>query len=564
MTNRDSSSIGVVNSSRRQFLSRSALGVVSSSVVASINPSMSFAAVPQDRRSLDLERIDHAFRTRVSAAANQKEAALKQAPPTTNGDEERYRDQNYYASFSKALVSNRYGEVEPNSFRQLTRATQTQRIEDYERITLDPQAAIKLANPMGALRCALVGLDAHATQIRPAPSFRSAESAAEMVELYWQSLARDVAFNHYADDSTIAAAVADLNALSVVMGPTRFGRIDPSRIFRGADDGCIRGPHISQFLWQDIEYGPAHMEQRYKLPVAGVDFLTDYQEWLAQQRGGRPRRTTSFADRRRYIHNARGLAAYVHKDALFQAYFNAALIILGYGPDALDQNNPYLQNNNQGAFTTFGGPFVFELVSQAANLALSGAWFQKWNVHRRLRPEAFGGRVHFHRIGQRDYELHSDLLNSEGLARNFSRYGNFYLSQAYPEGSPTHPSFPAGHAAVAGACATVLKACFNEDYVIENAVEANSDGSVLDRYTDEDLTLGNEINKLAYNITLGRDAAGVHYRSDGEDGLLVGEQQALALLQDSSLSIKEEFAGFQLKTFAGKLVRIVRGEIIYL
>jgi len=38
------------------------------------------------------------------------------------------------------------------------------------------------------------------------------------------------------------------------------------------------------------------------------------------------------------------------------------------------------------------------------------------------------------------------------------------------------------------------------------------------------LTLGNEIDKLAANIALGRDAAGVHYRSDSARGLFVGER----------------------------------------
>jgi membrane-associated phospholipid phosphatase len=35
------------------------------------------------------------------------------------------------------------------------------------------------------------------------------------------------------------------------------------------------------------------------------------------------------------------------------------------------------------------------------------------------------------------------------------------LPVAYAEGCPTHPSYPAAHAATAGACATVLKAFFN-------------------------------------------------------------------------------------------------------
>src|SRR5262249_48326016 len=63
------------------------------------------------------------------------------------------------------------------------------------------------------------------------------------------------------------------------------------------------------------------------------------------------------------------------------------------------------------------------------------------------------------------------------------------------------------------------------------------------------LTLGNEIDKLAANIALGRDAAGVHYRSDSIRGLFVGEQQALGLLRDYSRTYNERFDGFIARKF---------------
>ena len=39
--------------------------------------------------------------------------------------------------------------------------------------------------------------------------------------------------------------------------------------------------------------------------------------------------------------------------------------------------------------------------------------------------------------------------------------GNWLLPMAFPEGSPMHPSYGAGHATVAGACTTILKAWFD-------------------------------------------------------------------------------------------------------
>jgi hypothetical protein len=82
-------------------------------------------------------------------------------------------------------------------------------------------------------------------------------------------------------------------------------------------------------------------------------------------------------------------------------------------------------------------------------------------------------------------------------------------------GLPTHPAYPAGLAAIAGACATVLKAFFSESFIISNPVVASADGLSLIPYKGTDLTVGGKLNKLASNIALGRNTAGVHWRSDG-------------------------------------------------
>ena len=44
-------------------------------------------------------------------------------------------------------------------------------------------------------------------------------------------------------------------------------------------------------------------------------------------------------------------------------------------------------------------------------------------------------------------------------ARNEKQGAKTYLlGLTYPEGSPLHPSYPSGHATLAGACITVIKA----------------------------------------------------------------------------------------------------------
>ena len=120
---------------------------------------------------------------------------------------------------------------------------------------------------------------------------------------------------------------------------------------------------------------------------------------------------------------------------------------------------------------------------------------------------------------------------------------------AYPEGCPAHPSYPAGHAVIAGACVTVLKAIFDENFVILNPVVASDDGLSLLPYSGPPLTLGNELNKLASNIALARDVAGVHWRSDGIQGLLLGEAVAISVLTDYRVTYNETFSGFSFTKF---------------
>src|ERR1043166_4181711 len=125
---------------------------------------------------------------------------------------------------------------------------------------------------------------------------------------------------------------------------------------------------------------------------------------------------------------------------------------------AFNPANPYLTSRTQEGFGTFGAPAYAAATAEIATAALKAVWYQKWVVHRRLRPEAFGGAVHNHLTNRRQYPIHGDILNSAAVAQVFSKYGAYLLPQAFPEGSPLHPSYGAGHATVAGACVTILKA----------------------------------------------------------------------------------------------------------
>ena len=144
------------------------------------------------------------------------------------------------------------------------------------------------------------------------------------------------------------------------------------------------------------------------------------------------------------------------------------------------------------------------------------------------------------------------------------------LATQYPEGSPTHPAWPAGHATVAGACVTVLKAMLNTHtaskeklpWPAEKCTPLEAVGKKrLPKYEGADkgdLTIVGELNKLASNAALGRNFAGVHFRSDGDQGLAIGEQIAIQYLKSKlqEYALKTALNSFILEKFDGTIIEI--------
>ncbi|CAN0390315.1 unnamed protein product, partial [Scytosiphon promiscuus] len=83
--------------------------------------------------------------------------------------------------------------------------------------------------------------------------------------------------------------------------------------------------------------------------------------------------------------------------------------------------------------------------------------------------QAVGGTLHNVLNGDLDVEFADSLLNNRLLLRRVAdrnreitgqrrrRPRTYLLPQSVNEGSPTHPSYPSGHAVQNGAFATVLK-----------------------------------------------------------------------------------------------------------
>lgn len=556
-----------------------------------------------------------------------------------NHEEDDYRDSqghhNYIANYTKALPHHltgpEIGEVIPTSYRRLLVAVDTGNPADFNAIPLG--VTRKLINPQSGLAFDLESRDSHAFVIPPAPRIDGPEAASEMAELYWMSLSRDISFNDFVTGtSVINNAVADLSNPANYKNYTGPKPVNTSTIFRGTLVGDLVGPYISQFLLLGnddpslnrtfidgyITYGSLSIDQRQKTVQSGIDYLTGYHNtpnsWLDIENGAvasapptcgnafdpsptpNPPDTRPPSERRgRFIRNMRDLANYVHFDDLPQEFLNACLLLIHMDAPCVSQphgpaspGNPYKNMNysNQEGFGTFGDQHIISLIGEVTRRAIYAAWFQKWFVHRRLRPEEFGALIHRQLNATAPnptpglipptppYPIHSDILSSGVLLQIFNynaalnsslpapfNIGSYLLPQVFPEGSPTHPSYPQGHATISGACVTVLKAYFDESFVIPNPVKVDpsldgtpDEGTRLVPISDT-LTLGDELNKLASNISLGRDMAGVHYRSDYLQGVLLGEAVAISMLEDQRNTYNEDYF-FEFTMFNGKRKRI--------
>jgi hypothetical protein len=463
----------------------------------------------------------------------------------------------------------------------------------------------------------LEGPDAQSVTMPPAPSLDSHELISEMGEVYWMALGRDIPFAAWDKEPTITNAARSLarlwwfradrtesldgrtDRLASSQARRRILSADGSdpvplqKLFRGTVPGAQVGPYLSQFLLVGnrginandrersiadglISYGGIRIDQRVRRARA-INYLTDWEHFLDVQNGADTRGRELYDPGHRFMATPRDLATYVHYDALYEAYLNACIILLGLGAP-FDPELPFLRpdfEDKQLGFAQFGGPHILTLVTEVATRALKAVRYQKFNVHRRLRPEAVGGWLFKRREGKPDVldrltdlePMERAFLGSSGVGKAIDAVNgkdNWLLPMAFTEGSPTHPSYGAGHAAVAGACVTILKAWFDHGWVLRDggkpfAYEAAPDGSSLvavpPSSLDRPLTVEGELNKLASNIAVGRNWAGVHYFSDYYESVRLGERVALGLLEEQKLTYGETFS-MTVPLFDGTSVRI--------
>lgn len=585
------------------------------------------------------------YRNESSQAVRESAARMAADRPhphhLSNGDEERYSAEQYAMSFSKGLDHcEETGLVKSaEDFRAFRRAIDTGYADDFsEKVNASPQKNRKWEAPTAGVVYDLQGPDCQAVTMPPAPALGSLELSYEMAEVYELALLRDYPLSAFEEGKPdIQTSLDRLNQIDFDISgasgtrPRKggigddVGKITPQTAFRGSAPGVERGPYLSQFLLLGngsvagdrtpadglIAYGAQTIDQR--VPVAlKKDFMTCWDEWLEVQNGldtqkGRQLELFGCSVERRFICTPRDLATYVHYDALYQAYLNACLILLGMGAptdpafDRLSGSgkirnaNGDLVDRQAGGFALWGGPHILTLVTEVATRALKAVRFQKFNTHCRLRPEALAARIErseaiqqkFPVAGANFKELQLAIGDTVQAIRDKNRtnphgQATALLPLAFQEGSPMHPAYGAGHATVAGACVTILKAFFDTSAVLvdRNNPDDPSDSGVkfaqrscLDQpiayRTDSDspcelqtvecseyLTLEGELNKLAANISIGRNMGGVHYFSDYYDSLRLGEAVAIGMLEEQALCYPRDSFVFSLPTFDGSIRRI--------
>ena len=452
-----------------------------------------------------------ALRTKITA-----NDAFTDAPAQIdNGDEALYTDKS--GTYTKGVLQSGIGLVDLAAYQSFKHALSSGAPADFQNIVLGGPRTLN--GPQGGLAFYLDCLDASQLTVPPAPALASESYATELVELYWASLLRDVAFTTYPTNTVAKQAAAELSSLPAYTGPRNAAsQVTPELLFRGGFAGETFGPYVTQFLLQPTALGSLPIAQQYITNKANRDFMLAPAEFQQVQNGIATGNSLT-PGAALYLHDGRGLAAYTHDDVLYQSYFMAYLVlntINGGNPAPLNPGNPYNGSKTQNGFSTMGQPDFAATVAAVALEAIKSVWYQKWWVHLRHRPESGGAIVHLLKTGLGGTiqgRVSNTVLNSKAVQSSFAANNSYFLSQAFPEGSPTHPSYPTGHGAVAGACITVLKFFFDGTFVIPKPIMPSIDGTATATYVppmgEPALNVNGELHKLAHNISF---AHGIHAR----------------------------------------------------
>lgn len=417
----------------------------------------------------------------------------------------------------------------------------------YEIVDLFEEYISAPVDPAGALLKIPSYAEQLVKQMSPPPREGSRELAAELLELYWCERLRDLPFESYEQDHVCRIAFEELKALGLDAYQNR-----PSHQLFGAPWSAQNGYYLSAFLLADVPKWPARQKQKYPSFLVGEDFGVDEGQWQWLQSGemfmSKPNELKAEVD---YLRTGRRLATLVYQDHPTQLFDNVAVQLNQIRFRVLRRRGVWGFHERYTPFVFGGIPDLMCHVSVCCKLALDACWLAKWGRFLYPRPEEVSHWVLLSKDGEplwmtRQILAGSQLLRATGDLK--------LLSQAYPDGAPIHPSYPAGHAAIAGAAITVIKAFLRPDAELPSGfVDWEEIGIATP--VNETLRVNDELNKLAWNVSFGRSFAGIHFRSDSVSGLLLGEELALQYLSE----IKKTFPApvpFTIRRLSGQDVRI--------
>ncbi len=284
-------------------------------------------------------RVPRSLALRTGVAG--RDAFIPPPAQIDNGDKARYADKS--GTYTKGILQTGVGLVDLAAYETFKKALRTGDPADFAAITLGGPRTLN--GPQGGLAFYLDCLDASQFAVAPAPALASEDYAAELVELYWASLLRDVPFSHYASDPIAVKAATELSSMPAYKGPRNASNsVTPDLLFRGNFAGETLGPYVSQLIVQNTSMGALPIIQRYTTFKKNIDFMKDPTTFLQVQNGistGLQLQT----DASLFLHDGRGFAAYTHSDVLYQAYFTGYLVlntINGGNPAPLNPGNPYV------------------------------------------------------------------------------------------------------------------------------------------------------------------------------------------------------------------------------
>ena len=287
--------------SRRKFLGRIGTATLAGGVLGSASPAWARTGDGSHSGTDSLNADTGTTTNRAQQALNirssmaRRDAALPVPPHTTNGDEQRYSD--HSASYSKVVLQDDICVVNPAAWASFKRALNSGKNSDFEAIIIGGTRTLN--GPQGSYAFDLESADSSLfgdapdvgdpTGPRLVPPFDHVTSEAygtQLVELYWASLMRDLAFTDFPGDSTAVAAAAELNSMTSYRGPRNSkGNVTPDLLFRGNFPGETVGPYISQMMITPTSMGQEPMSMLCTTYLPAIDYMQDTTTFLQVQNG---------------------------------------------------------------------------------------------------------------------------------------------------------------------------------------------------------------------------------------------------------------------------------------